>query len=93
MQGVIENLLCLVRRLGFVPNGSRVYYDQRSQPPLLVPMVRAYLQHSGDLDFVRDNIDTIEREFQFWINNATVEVSYVGTLSHRDSPTPLYSLR
>ncbi|XP_026288506.1 trehalase isoform X1 [Frankliniella occidentalis] len=95
VRGVIENLLCLVKRLGFVPNGSRVYYNERSQPPLLVPMVKAYLQHSGDLDFVRENIDVIEREFQFWLNNATVEVTHKGKtyklaryFSPSDGPRP-----
>ncbi|XP_034249125.1 trehalase-like isoform X2 [Thrips palmi] len=95
VRGVIENLLVLVKRLGFVPNGSRVYYDQRSQPPLLVPMIKAYLQHSGDLDFVRENIDLIEKEFLFWINNATVEVTVKGKtyklsryFSPSDGPRP-----
>lgn len=38
-RGMIENLLSMVQRFGFVPNGGRVYYLSRSQPPLLIPMV------------------------------------------------------
>ncbi|KIH67084.1 hypothetical protein ANCDUO_02583, partial [Ancylostoma duodenale] len=37
---------------GFVPNGGRVYYLTRSQPPLLIPMVYDYFLGTGDLEFV-----------------------------------------
>lgn len=37
---------------GFVPNGGRVYYLIRSQPPLLSPMLYEYYLATGDLDFV-----------------------------------------
>ena len=40
-QMVVENLLDLVDRFGFVPNGSRLYYLNRSQPPFLTQMVDA----------------------------------------------------
>lgn len=74
-QGVIENLLHLVKTLGFVPNGSRVYYEERSQPPLLLAMAKAYYDKTHDLQFIRDNIDTLEQEFNFWMNNSMVDVS------------------
>jgi alpha,alpha-trehalase len=32
---MIENFLDLVERFGFVPNGGRIYYSKRSQPPFL----------------------------------------------------------
>lgn len=41
VKGIIENFLSMVERFGFVPNGGRVYYLSRSQPPLLIPMVRS----------------------------------------------------
>lgn len=39
VKGMIENLLSMAERYGFVPNGGRIYYLSRSQPPLLIPMV------------------------------------------------------
>lgn len=36
-----------------MPNGGRVYYLSRSQPPLLTPMVFEYFLATGDLDFVQ----------------------------------------
>ena len=38
--GMVHNLLHLVETHGFVPNGTRTYYLNRSQPPLLSCMVR-----------------------------------------------------
>ena len=42
--GVVENLLDTVETFGFVPNGLRVYYLTRSQPPLLSDMVHTLLR-------------------------------------------------
>lgn len=39
--GVVRNLLYLVQVVGFVPNGNRVYYLNRSQPPVLPEAVKA----------------------------------------------------
>ncbi|KAK6057211.1 alpha,alpha-trehalase [Cooperia oncophora] len=51
-RGIIKNLAFMVDNHGFVPNGGRVYYLTRSQPPLLIPMVYDYFLGTGDLDFV-----------------------------------------
>lgn len=46
VKGMIENFLSMVERYGFIPNGGRVYYLMRSQPPMLIPMVRIPEQRS-----------------------------------------------
>ncbi|KAI4537742.1 hypothetical protein MG293_012605 [Ovis ammon polii] len=38
---------------GHVPNGARVYYLQRSQPPLLTLMMDRYVAHTNDTTFLR----------------------------------------
>lgn len=38
---------------GHVPNGARVYYLQRSQPPLLTLMMDRYVSHTNDTAFLR----------------------------------------
>ena len=43
-ENIIENFLDLVETIGFVPNGARRYYLNRSQPPLLTQMVRIYVE-------------------------------------------------
>lgn len=51
--GMIENFLHLVNRYGFVPNGGRIYYERRSQPPFLTLMVESYYQATKDKEFLR----------------------------------------
>mmetsp|Transcript_2640 Transcript_2640/g.7939 ORF Transcript_2640/g.7939 Transcript_2640/m.7939 type:complete len:573 (-) Transcript_2640:216-1934(-) len=48
---VADNLLCYVQTFGFVPNGGRLYYLNRSQPPLLSEIVVAILEDDFDFDF------------------------------------------
>ena len=61
-------------RHGLIPNGGRVYYLNRSQPPLLTPMVQQYYEATNDTGFVRDNIGILEQEYQWWMQNRLVEV-------------------
>eukprot|EP00475_Leptophrys_vorax_P018973 TRINITY_DN2591_c0_g1_i1.p1 TRINITY_DN2591_c0_g1~~TRINITY_DN2591_c0_g1_i1.p1 ORF type:complete len:754 (-),score=180.98 TRINITY_DN2591_c0_g1_i1:30-2291(-) len=72
---VAENLLDFVERFGFVPNGARAYYKNRSQPPMLTLMVKdifeAYMNQSIDqrfpMDWLDDNFDTLVKEYDFWM--------------------------
>uniref|UniRef100_A0A2K6BB40 Trehalase n=1 Tax=Macaca nemestrina TaxID=9545 RepID=A0A2K6BB40_MACNE len=63
---------------GHVPNGGRVYYLQRSQPPLLTLMMDCYLTHTNDTTFLQENIETLALELDFWTKNRTVSVSLEG---------------
>ena len=67
------NDLCAYR-YGHVPNGGRIYYINRSQPPMLTPMVAQYYDTTGDRQIISDNIHLLEREYNFWTNERTVTV-------------------
>ena len=41
---IVDNLVGMVEDFGFVPNGSRRYYLNRSQPPMLTLMVKEVYQ-------------------------------------------------
>ena len=58
-KGMIENLLFLVNKIGFVPNGGRVYYT-RSQPPLLAAMVRDYVALCIKFLYLRVSLQSIQ---------------------------------
>ena len=51
----------LRHRFGFMPNGGRVYYLNRSQPPLFIPMVMSYISHTNDTQFVRQHMSVLEQ--------------------------------
>lgn len=77
-KGIIENFLYLVDELGYIPNGTRVYYLKRSQPPLLSSIVDRYLRATGDLDFLHSYIHLLEKETEFWLNERLVEFRHYG---------------
>ncbi|VCW65986.1 unnamed protein product [Gulo gulo] len=78
VKGMLQNFLDLVRLYGHIPNGARVYYLQRSQPPLLTLMMDRYVTHTNDTAFPRDNIETLALELDFWMENRTISVSLGG---------------
>ena len=74
VKGMIDNFIQLVNTFGFVPNGGRIYYTNRSQPPFLIPIVDLYLNKTGDVDYVKSILNALEKEYTFWRKNRTVEV-------------------
>ncbi|KAM9732875.1 LOW QUALITY PROTEIN: trehalase [Menidia menidia] len=77
-RGMIQNLLQLVNRYGFVPNGGRIYYERRSQPPFLTLMVESYYQTTKDEEFLREALPALEAEHRFWMQNRSVTVTTGG---------------
>ncbi|XP_052753073.1 trehalase-like isoform X1 [Galleria mellonella] len=77
-RGMVSNFLDIVDRIGFIPNGGRIYYAMRSQPPLLIPMMQLIMEDFEDVEFLRRHIHTLDKEFDFWITNHTVEVEHNG---------------
>ncbi|XP_014664066.1 PREDICTED: trehalase-like [Priapulus caudatus] len=67
VKGMINNFVTFIKELGFVPNGGRIYYTRRSQPPLLIPIVNDYYVHTADLDFVKGILEQLETEYKFWM--------------------------
>lgn len=74
-KGMLRNFLTIIDRFGFIPNGGRIYYAERSQPPLLAPMIKAYVDATNDVDFMKESIEFLEREFYFFQNNHMVTVN------------------
>lgn len=73
-KNMIENFLDFVDQFGFVPNGARIYYLNRSQPPLLSQMVRIYVEHTNDTDILERALPLLVKEHEFFTNNRSVEV-------------------
>ncbi|KAM9359729.1 trehalase isoform 1-T2 [Symphorus nematophorus] len=76
--GMIQNFLHLVNRYGFVPNGGRIYYERRSQPPFLTLMVESYYQAMQDKEFLRAALPALDQEYRFWMLNRSVAVKVNG---------------
>lgn len=73
-KNIIENFLDLIEKIGFVPNGMRIYYMNRSQPPVLSLMVRSYIEHTGDKDILERALPLLVKEHEFFMRNRSVEI-------------------
>ncbi|KAJ1654864.1 hypothetical protein IWQ61_005281 [Dispira simplex] len=80
---MILNFLYIVKEKGFVPNGARVYYLNRSQPPMLTQMVRLYFDSTGDYEFLLEALPVLEQEHRFWENERTVTVDGTDGKKHK----------
>lgn len=65
-KGNAEDIMAMVDRFGFMPNGTRTWYLSRSQPPFLSLMVRAVYGATGDRDWLARAYPTLEREYEYW---------------------------
>ncbi|KJZ73029.1 hypothetical protein HIM_07601 [Hirsutella minnesotensis 3608] len=74
-RNTIENFLDILERYGIIPNGARVYYLNRSQPPMLAQMVRIYLDHTDDDSILDRALPLLVREHSFWTQNRSVEIN------------------
>lgn len=73
-RGMLENFSYMIETVGHIPNGGRVYYLRRSQPPLFIPMAFEYYNRTGDKDFVKNNLASMEKEYRFWVENRSVSI-------------------
>ncbi|CAG8581440.1 4508_t:CDS:2, partial [Ambispora leptoticha] len=71
---IIENFLQIIDEIGFVPSGNRIYYLNRSMPPLLTQMVRIYYKATNDFDMMKFALPMLLKEYEFWQKNTTVHV-------------------
>jgi neutral trehalase len=74
-KGTLLNLLSIVRNHGFVPNGSRIYYLERSQPPFLTQMMKTYYDRTGDLETLTSNIELLDTEYLFWMRERSISLT------------------
>jgi alpha,alpha-trehalase len=75
----IEHFLRFVDEHGFVPNGARIYFLNRSQPPMLSLMVQTYIDHTGDTSLIDRALPLLVKEYAWWMNNRTVGVTVDNT--------------
>ena len=79
----VDNMIYLVERFGYMPNGNRTYYLNRSQPPFLSFMVRDIYEHYKDKEWLGKAYDALETEYSFWMTRRMTETGlnqYGGTL-------------
>lgn len=62
-----DDMLFLVEKFGFTPNGNRTYYLSQSQPPFLSMMVMDVYRTYQDKEWLAKAYDTLKKEYHFWM--------------------------
>lgn len=65
----------LIAAYGFIPNGARIYYLDRSQQPLFTQMLYMYLNATNDLSFLPRALQLNDRELLWWDQNRTINIT------------------
>lgn len=63
-----DNMLYLVKKYGFMPNGNRTYYLGKSQPPFLSLMASDVYSYYKDKQWLKDAYETLKMEYNFWMS-------------------------
>ncbi|KAG2140240.1 glycoside hydrolase family 37 protein [Suillus bovinus] len=74
VNATLQNFMDELEDFGFIPNGGRIYYLNRSQPPLFIHMVYDYVNVTGDTSILQRALPLAEAELAWWANNRTIEV-------------------
>lgn len=72
-ENVLRNLMDDVTNFGFVPNGGRIYYLDRSQPPLLAEMAVSVIDYYGwnseqGKSLLAEVYPILQQEYNWWMN-------------------------
>ncbi|EDW01082.1 trehalase [Drosophila grimshawi] len=86
-RGMIDNLLYLVHQYKSVPQGGRIYYWGRSHPPMLVAMVKSYVEITGDEKYAVRALPLLEVEMDNFLKNHAVQVEGRTMYQYRDKST------
>ncbi|XP_066246695.1 trehalase-like [Euwallacea similis] len=74
-KGMLQNFLSIVNKYGFIPNGGRVYYLNRSQPPLLTLMAGLLYDKTRDVAWILEIVDLLDTELTYWVQNKTIDIT------------------
>ena len=69
VKDMVKNFAFLIDTFGFIPNGNRVYFTTRSQPPYF-SFLLALLYEVGEKDFALSYLLHLEREYNYWMQHS-----------------------
>jgi alpha,alpha-trehalase len=67
VQNMLDNFVYQIKNFGHIPNGNRVYYLSRSQPPFFAVMVDSVSKYKKDKNWQLKYLDPIETEYNYWM--------------------------
>ena len=79
----VDDMLYLVERYGYMPNGSRTHYLGKSQPPFLCEMVKDVFVNFKDKVWLEGAYKTLEKEYAFWMTERITQSVLTNTQSRK----------
>ncbi|KAG9090205.1 hypothetical protein FRC06_001168 [Ceratobasidium sp. 370] len=84
VNSTLQNFMDELETIGFIPNGGRIYYLNRSQPPVFIHMLAAYVNRTKDTSILDRALPLAEKEVAWWTKNRTFSVdSPSGNATHK----------
>lgn len=77
----VSDILYLIEKFGYMPNGNRTHFLKRSQPPYAALMVDDIYRATEDQEFLKHAFPVLKKEYEFWM---TKRISENG-LNHYDT--------
>ncbi|PVF98538.1 trehalase-domain-containing protein [Serendipita vermifera] len=74
-KSTLDNFMDEIQQFGFIPNGGRIYYLNRSQPPLFTTMVLSYYNATRDADTLQRAIPILEKELTWFDTNRSLNIT------------------
>ncbi len=66
IENMVRNFAFLINQFGYIPNGNRIYFLGRSQPPFFSCMIQLLSEEKGDSTFV-EYLPELLKEYDFWM--------------------------
>lgn len=63
----VDNIIYLINKFGYMPNGNRSYYLKSSQPPFLSLMVFDIYKEINDKKWLKNAVEALTKEYDFWM--------------------------
>lgn len=88
----VLDILYLIGKFGYMPNGNRTYYLKRSQPPYAALMVDDVYRETDDLEFLRNAVPVLKKEYGFWTTKRVSDngLNHYGTEEDEESCKNFY---
>ncbi|XAR70139.1 Alpha,alpha-trehalase [Bertholletia excelsa] len=90
-KGIVNNLISLIDEFGYVLNGARAYYTNRSQPPLLSSMIYEIYKVTDDKDLIKKSLPALLKEHNFW-NSGVHSVTIIDAQGHNCTLSRYYAM-
>ncbi len=87
IKNMVENFAFLIEQFGFIPNGNRVYFASRSQPPYF-SFLLTLLYDTGEEAFALKYIPHLEKEYAYWMKTCAVEMGLNRYFDPLNIPRP-----